>query len=467
MAKSSTGAAGYRCTECGWQAPKWTGRCGECQAWGTVEEAASSRSAHAGIRAVSYRTAAPISTPARPIGQVDATEARARPTGLDELDRVLGGGLVPGAVLLLAGEPGVGKSTLLLEAAALVAEAGPVLYVTGEESAAQVRSRADRIGAVSERVFLAAETDLDVVLGHVDDVEPRLLIIDSVQTIAAAEVEGAPGGVTQVRAVASALIAVAKERSMATILVGHVTKDGSVAGPRALEHLVDVVLHFDGDRHSQLRMVRAVKNRYGPTDEVGCFDLGEYGLIGLADPSGLFISQHREPVPGTCVTVTLEGRRPLPAEVQALVGTSVLEVPRRTTSGLDAARVGMVLAVLQRRAGIKLGRQDVYAATVGGVRLTEPSVDLAVAISLASSAANLSVPHGVVAIGEVGLAGEVRRVAGLARRLAEAERMGFRRAVVPAGSAGLESTRDGSQLIEVVEVEDIRQALARVLGAHS
>ena len=339
-----------------------------------------------------------------------------------------------------------------------------MLYVTGEESAAQVRSRADRIGAVSDRLFLAAETDLDAVLGHVDAVEPRLLIIDSVQTIAAAGVEGSPGGVTQVRAVASALTAVAKERSMATILVGHVTKDGSVAGPRALEHLVDVVLHFDGDRHSQLRMVRAVKNRYGPTDEVGCFDLGEYGMIGLPDPSGLFLSQHREPVPGTCVTVTLEGRRPLPAEVQALVGNSVLEVPRRTTSGLDAARVGMVLAVLQRRAGLKLGQQDVYAATVGGVRLTEPSVDLAVAISLASSAANLSVPQGVVAIGEVGLAGEVRRVAGLARRLAEAERMGFRRAVVPAGSAGLEGTRDASELIEVVQVEDIRQALAGGAG---
>ena len=466
MAKSSTGAAGYRCTECGWQAAKWTGRCGECQAWGTVQEAPASRPARAGIRAVSYRAAAPVSTPARPIGQVDATDGRARPTGLDELDRVLGGGLVPGAILLLAGEPGVGKSTLLLETGALVAEGGPVLYVTGEESAAQVRSRADRIGAVSEGLFLAAETDLDVVLGHVGDVEPRLLIIDSVQTIAAAEVEGAPGGVTQVRAVASALTAVAKERSMATILVGHVTKDGTVAGPRALEHLVVVVLYFDGDRHSQLRIVRAVKNRYGPTDEVGCFDLGEYGLIGLPDPSGLFISQHREPVPGTCVTVTLEGRRPLPAEVQALVGPSVLEMPRRTTSGLDGARVGMVLAVLQRRAGIKLGRQDVYAATVGGVRLTEPSVDLAVAISLASSAANLSVPHGVVAIGEVGLAGEVRRVAGLARRLAEAERMGFRRAVVPAGSAGLEGPRDASQLIEVVQVEDIRQALAGVLGSQ-
>jgi DNA repair protein RadA/Sms len=477
MAKSSAGTAGYRCTECGWQAAKWSGRCGECQAWGTVEEMAGPRLARAGIRAVSYRASAPISTPAVPIGQVDATEAGARPTGLDELDRVLGGGLVPGAVLLLAGEPGVGKSTLLLEAGALVAESGPVLYVTGEESAAQVRLRADRVGAVSERLFLAAETDLEAVLGHVDRVKPRLLIIDSVQTIAAADLDGAPGGVTQVREVAGVLTAIAKERSLATILVGHVTKDGSVAGPRALEHLVDVVLHFDGDRHSQLRMVRAVKNRYGPTDEVGCFDLGEYGLIGLPDPSGLFLSQHREPVPGTCVTVTLEGHRPLPAEVQALVGPSALEVPRRATSGLDGSRVGMVLAVLQRRAGLKLGHQDVYAATVGGVRLSEPAVDLAVAVSLASSAANLSVPRGVVAIGEVGLAGEVRRVAGLPRRLAEAERMGFRRAIVPAASASLDGgggqpgrapqpAGDPPQPIEVVQVEDVRQALSAVLGRN-
>jgi DNA repair protein RadA/Sms len=474
MGKSSAGTAGYRCAECGWQAAKWSGRCGECQAWGTVELVAGPHLARAGIRTVSRRAAAPVSIPAVPIGEVDAAEASARPTRLDELDRVLGGGLVPGAVVLLAGEPGVGKSTLLLEAGALVAEAGPVLYVTGEESAAQVRLRADRIGAISERLFLAAETDLDAVLGHIDQVRPRLLIIDSVQTIAAAGVDGVPGGVTQVRAVANVLTAVAKERSLATILVGHVTKDGSVAGPRALEHLVDVVLHFDGDRQSQLRMVRAVKNRYGPTDEVGCFDLGEYGLIGLPDPSGLFLSQHREPVPGTCVTVTLEGRRPLPAEVQALVGTSVLEVPRRTTSGLDGARVGMVLAVLQRRAGLQLGRQDVYAATVGGVRLTEPSVDLAVAVSLASSAGNLSVPHGVVAIGEVGLAGEVRRVSGLGRRLAEAERMGFRRAIVPAGSAGLDgvgaqpprSGGDSSQPIHVIGVEDIRQALSAVLGSE-
>ena len=447
MAKST---AAFRCTECGWQTAKWVGRCGECQAWGTVEEASVPRLVRAGIRAAGYGGTGgarlgggPVSTAAMPIGKVDAAQASARPTGLDELDRVLGGGLVPGAVLLL-------------EAGALVATSGPVLYITGEESAAQVRLRADRIGAVHENLYLAAETDLDAIITHVSTVEPRLLIIDSVQTIAAGDVDGVPGGVTQVREVAAALTAVAKDKAMSTILVGHVTKDGSVAGPRTLEHLVDVVLHFEGDRHSRLRMVRAVKNRYGPTDEVGCFDLGEYGLIGLADPSGLFLSRHREPVPGTCVTVTLEGRRPLLAEVQALVGHSVLEVPRRVTSGLDASRIGMVLAVLQRRADVKVGKSDVYAATVGGVRLTEPSVDLAVALAIASSVANLSLPQGVIVVGEVGLAGEVRNVAGVPRRVAEAERMGFRQAIVPVGSA---SGSGSGSAMEVTEVEDVRDAL--------
>src|ERR1700677_3668424 len=463
MAKST---AAFRCSECGWQAPKWVGRCGECQAWGTVTEAAVPRLVRAGIRAAAYGggTGGPgrlgggrASTPAVPIGQVDASDAGARPTGLDELDRVLGGGLVPGAVLLLAGEPGVGKSTLLLEAGALVAASGPVLYITGEESAAQVRLRADRLGAIHENLYLAAETDLDAVVTHVETVRPRLLIIDSAPTIAAGDVDGVPGGVTQVREVAAALISVAKQRGMSTILVGHVTKDGSVAGPRTLEHLVDVVLHFEGDRHSRLRMVRAVKNRYGPTDEVGCFDLGEYGLIGLADPSGLFLSRHSEPVPGTCVTVTLEGRRPLLAEVQALVGASVLDVPRRVTSGLDASRVGMVLAVLQRRAEVKVGKSDVYAATVGGVRLTEPSVDLAVALALASSVASLSLPPGLIVVGEVGLASEVRNVVGVPRRVAEAERMGFRQAIVPAGSAGNGFAADSA--MEVVEVGDVREAM--------
>ena len=441
MGKSSTGSL-YRCTECGWRTTKWSGRCGECQAWGTVEETAGPAMARGRLGSAA-RAAAVTGAPAVPITEVDSKAASVQPTGLDELDRVLGGGLVPGAVVLLAGEPGVGKSTLLLEAGALASESGgTVLYVTGEESAAQVRLRADRIGAVGSRLYLAAETELSAVLAHVEAVRPELLIIDSVQTITAPGVEGTPGGVTQIREVTSALMAVAKQQSLTTMLVGHVTKDGAIAGPRALEHLVDVVLHFEGDRHQQLRMVRALKNRFGPTDEVGCFELGEYGLIGLPDPSGLFVSQRARPVPGTCVTVTLEGRRPLLAEVQALVAVSALEIPRRVTSGLDSARVGMVLAVLQRRADVKIGRHDVYAATIGGVRLTEPSVDLAVALAMASATADLSIPGSVVAIGEVGLAGEVRRVPGVARRLAEAERMGFRRAIVPAGSGGLPSSGD-------------------------
>ncbi|HEX6471990.1 MAG TPA: DNA repair protein RadA [Streptosporangiaceae bacterium] len=427
----------FRCAECGWQSAKWVGRCGECQAWGTVGEAGA---APGPPRVVA---AGPVTTPARPIGAVDVRSARSQPTGLDELDRVLGGGLVPGAVVLLAGEPGIGKSTLLLEVAALASSAGgaagpgPVLYVTGEESAEQVRLRADRIGAVADRLYLAAETELAAVLGHVDDVTPRMLVVDSIQTIGAAEVDGAPGGVTQIREVTANLIRVAKERGITVVLVGHVTKDGAIAGPRLLEHLVDVVLYFEGDRHSRLRMIRAVKNRFGPTDELGCFDLSEMGIVGVPDPSGLFLTRRDEPVPGTCVTVTLEGRRPLVAEVQALVAESFLPSPRRATSGLEAARVAMVLAVLGRRCHIAMHQQDVYASTVGGVRLTETSVDLAVALAVAGSKVEQALSPDVIALGEVGLAGEVRAVPGVRRRLAEAGRLGFTRAVVPRGALDL------------------------------
>ena len=398
-----------------------------------------------------------------PISQVDASGAAARPTGMDELDRVLGGGLVPGTVALLAGEPGVGKSTMLLEAGALAAERSKVLYVTGEESAAQVRSRADRIGAISDSLFLAAETDLAAVLAHVEAVNPSMLIIDSVQTISVAGIEGVPGGVTQVREITSALVSLAKQRILTTVLVGHVTKDGSIAGPRSLEHLVDVVLHFEGDSRGRLRMIRAVKNRFGPTDELGCFELGEFGLIGLPDPSGLFLSRLHDPVPGTCVTVTLEGRRPLVAEVQTLVcPVEGSEPPRRITSGLDYARVGMAVAVLQRRAGVNLGRCDIYAATVGGVKLTEPAVDLAVLLALAGARADICLPSDIVAFGEVGLAGEIRSVAGIGRRLNEASRMGFRRAVVPAGTDAIPSDSP----MEVRQVTDIAGAIAAGLGAE-
>ncbi len=440
----------YRCTECGWTTAKWQGRCPECQAWGTVEEF--------GAPAVRTTAAGRVTAPARPIRQVDGKVATARPTGVDELDRVLGGGLVPGAVVLMAGEPGVGKSTLLLDVAAKAAsEELPTLYVTGEESAGQVRLRADRIGALSDHLYLAAETDLSAVLGHIDDVKPALLVLDSVQTVASPEIDGAPGGMAQVREVAGALIRASKERGMSTLLVGHVTKDGAIAGPRLLEHLVDVVLQFEGDRHARLRLVRGVKNRYGATDEVGCFELHDEGITGLADPSGLFLTRRDEPVPGTCLTVTLEGRRPLVAEVQALTVGSEIPTPRRTTSGLETSRVSMILAVLEERGGInRIGKQDIYTATVGGVRLGEPAADLAIALALASAAGNRPLPQNLVAIGEVGLAGEVRRVTGVQRRLSEAARLGFTQALVPPDPGKV------PQGMKVTEVADIGDAL-RVL----
>jgi DNA repair protein RadA/Sms len=438
----------YRCAECGWATTKWVGRCGECQAWGTVAEAAAP---------VGVTQARTVTKAARPIAEIEPDAATAWPTGVEELDRVLGGGLVGGAVVLLAGDPGVGKSTLLLDVASRAAShRRRVLYVTGEESAAQVRLRAERIGALRPRLLLAAETDLATVLGHVEQVQPDLLVVDSVQTIASDAVEGSAGNVSQVREVAGSLIRVAKARGMATVLVGHVTKDGGIAGPRVLEHLVDVVCQFEGDRHNRLRMVRAVKNRYGPTDEVGCFELDESGITGLADPSGLFLSRHAAPVPGTAVTVTLEGRRPLVTEVQALVAPSAAANPRRTTSGLDGNRVAMVLAVLDRRCRMGLQGADAYTATVGGVRLTEPAADLAVALALASAAADVPLPPRTVYIGEVGLAGEVRPVGSVGRRLAEASRLGFTTAYVPEGTNDV-----APDTMIVHEVADLATALGR------
>ncbi|WP_426563604.1 DNA repair protein RadA [Angustibacter sp. McL0619] len=457
--RKSAPKAAYRCAECGWTTTKWVGRCGECQAWGTVEDAA----------AVPVRTtvAGPVTTAALPILEVDAQLAQARPTGVSEFDRVLGGGLVPGVVVLVAGEPGIGKSTLLLDVCGREGRAGRrVLYVTGEESAAQVRLRGERIEALARTLYLAAETDLAAVLGHIDQVQPDLLVIDSVQTIGSAQVDGAAGNVAQVREVAAALIAVAKARGIATLLVGHVTKDGSIAGPRVLEHLVDVVIQFEGERHSRLRLVRAVKNRYGPTDEVGCFDLSDVGITGLADPSGLFLSSGgadaHEQVPGTCVTVTLEGRRPLLAEVQALVAPSVLPSPRRATSGLDGSRVSMLMAVLERRARVTLRNADIYVSTVGGVRVSEPATDLAVALAVAGAANDRALVPRTVAFGEVGLAGEIRPVSGVPRRLSEAARLGFTAAIVPPGSAGNGALPDGLRIIEVPDLATaVRLAMTR------
>jgi DNA repair protein RadA/Sms len=448
---------GFECEVCGHAPPKWVGRCPECNSWGSIGEAAAVP--------VALRTVAPRrpTESAKPIASISVEPARSRATGVPELDRVLGGGLVPGGVVLLAGEPGVGKSTLLLDvaqqwAAGAGAEAGPALVVSGEESAAQVRLRAERIGALHERLYLAAETDISAVLGHLDDVKPGLLVLDSVQTFSAPGADGVPGGVSQVRAVAAALVAVAKERGIATVLVGHVTKDGQVAGPRVLEHLVDVVLQFEGDKYSSLRMVRGLKNRFGAADEVGCFEMHEGGLTSLPDPSGLFLARYLEGgVPGTAVTVAMEGRRAIVAEVQALVGAVVAGSPRRTVSGLDSARLNMMLAVLQSRVGLRLHERDIFAATVGGLRVVEPAADLGLALAITSAANEFALASDLVAIGEVGLTGEIRRVAAVPRRLAEAVRLGFRYALVPPGCGPAGGSVPAG--IDVIEVPTVRAAL--------
>lgn len=452
--RPKTQRPGYQCTECGWETAKWVGRCGECQTWSSVvERSAPSVSLKAG----------PVSAPAVPIGQVPTDQARFRASGVAELDRVLGGGLVPGAAILLAGEPGAGKSTLLLEVAARTAPSRRVLYVTGEESASQVRLRADRTNGLHDELYLAAETDLAAVLGHIEQVRPDLLVIDSVQTISAGDAAGVPGGVSQVKEVAAALIRVAKTRNLTTVLVGHVTKDGAIAGPRVLEHLVDVVLHFEGERNSRLRMVRAMKNRFGPVDEVGCFELVQRGIVAVDDPTGLFVEHHEERVPGTCIAVTMEGRRPLLAEVQGLVAPAA-ERPRRTTSGLDSSRVAMILAVLQQHLRLPLHQHDVFASSVGGAKVTEPAADLAIAVALASAFEGKPPPRGVIALGEIGLAGELRKVRDLDHRLNEAARLGFDLAVVPGRSGHGPRSRETVTIerMRVIDVPDISSAF-RVL----
>jgi DNA repair protein RadA/Sms len=442
----------YRCSECHHITAKWVGRCPDCSTWGTVDEVAVLTALVGAAR----RSVAPV-TPAVPISSIDPDSTRHYPTGVSELDRVLGGGIVPGSVTLLAGDPGVGKSTLLLEVVHRWAAAGRrALYLSGEESAGQIRMRAERTGCTHDEVFLAAESDLHTALGHIEAVQPALVVVDSVQTMSSTETDGVTGGVTQVRAVTTALTMTAKTTGVAIVLVGHVTKEGAIAGPRSLEHLVDVVLHFEGDKNSALRMVRGIKNRFGAADEVGCFLLHDNGIDCVADPSGLFLDQRPEPVSGTAVTVSLDGKRPLIGEVQALLAAPTSSTPRRAVSGIDSARAAMITAVLEKRANLRVAASDIYLSTVGGMRLTDPSSDLAVALAIASAHADLPLPANTVVIGEVGLAGDLRRVSGMERRLAEAARLGFTRAVVP---TGVQNVPGG---LRALEADNITTAL-RVL----
>lgn len=432
MGKTKTVAT---CEVCGHTEPKWLGHCPGCGAWGSMREEPA-EAARAG-KAATAVAAATETSEAVPIGEVAADERGRFCTGVGELDRVLGGGLVPGSVALVAGEPGAGKSTLLLQAADALAGAGhDVLYVTAEESPSQVRLRADRLGTLSPRLWLASATSAEEVLALAQRHAPAVLVVDSVQTLRDEQAGGVAGGAGQVRAVAAAITAAAKASGFAAVVVGHVTKEGSVAGPRALEHLVDAVLELGGDRHHALRLLRASKNRFGAVGEVGCFEMTGYGLTGVDDPGRLFGGSVEVGTPGVARTVTVEGHRPLRCEVQALAAPTSLAQPRRVASGVDANRLTLLLAVLQRRADVPVTEQDVYAASVGGLRLTEPAVDLAVCCAVASSHTDRPVKDGLVAVGEVGLAGELRAVARTADRLSEAARTGAREAVVPAAYDG-------------------------------
>jgi DNA repair protein RadA/Sms len=429
----------FECVSCGITAPKWTGRCGTCDEWNSLIEVSAVRSGSP--------TALPPRDMARPITEVATLDFVPVTTGLPELDRVLGGGLVAGSVTLLGGEPGTGKSTLALQLAAARARFGTtVLYVSGEESAEQVALRAHRLGALEENLHVVTDTVLPRILERLDEVKPGLLIIDSVQTLHDPEVRPAPGSVAQVRHCAHRLTQVSKQRAMASFIVGHVTKDGSLAGPRVLEHIVDTVLRFDVDSAHEVRLLRAVKHRFGATGELGLLRMQADGLHTVADPSSLFLLDRRSGKPGSAVVAAIDGRRPILHEIQALVASTNAANPRRSTQGIESARLAMVMAVLSELCGSVASRNDVYVALVGGSRLTDPGCDLAMALALASSERKLPLPDGLVVFGEVGLTGEIRLVGQPERRLAEASRMGFDMAIVP---PGLEQAVPGITAIEV------------------
>ena len=418
----------YRCSECGAEAPQWTGWCAGCQASGTLVE---TQVAAAPRVLASLAPAAP----AIPIAEASTGAVAPWPTNIAEADRVLGGGLVPGSVTLLGGEPGVGKSTFLLHLASSAASGERrCLYVTAEESAQQVAARAERVGAMSSGLWLAAETVLPNVLALLDDVRPDLLVVDSVQTLVDPELGAAAGSLTQVRGCAQTLVAEAKRRDLTVMMVGHVTKDGGLAGPKVLEHVVDTVLSFEGERHHALRLLRATKHRFGGTHELGLFEMTDHGLMGVPDPSALFLSDRQVGIPGSVVAPVLDGQRPMLVELQALVVPTQAPMPRRTAQGVDSGRLAQVLAVLERRIGLFVSKHDVHVAVTGGVRVREPGADLGIALAVASALTDRPVPPQMVACGEVGLCGGLRQVQGTDRRLAEAARLGFTSALAPASA---------------------------------
>jgi DNA repair protein RadA/Sms len=451
MAKAKTA---YACTECGGQTSKWQGQCPHCGVWNTLVETI------AATPASRFQALAGGASVVRALSSVEAGDNPRAPTGIEEFDRVLGGGLVSGGVILLGGDPGIGKSTLLLQAMASIGVSRRALYVTGEESADQIALRAQRLGLVNAAVELLAEVQLEAIVGAIRTQRPDVVVIDSIQTVYTEALESAPGSVAQVRECAAQLTRLAKQTAITIILVGHVTKEGAIAGPRVLEHIVDTVLYFEGDTHSSFRLVRAIKNRFGAANELGVFAMTERGLKGVANPSALFLSQHGKAVPGSCVLATLEGSRPLLVEVQALVDPVQGALARRVAVGLDPQRLALLLAVLHRHGGVDTAGQDVFVNAVGGVRIGEPAADLAISMAIYSSFKNIALDSKSLVFGEVGLAGEIRPVQRGQERLREAAKLGFHRAIIPAAN----KPRQRIDGMEIVAVERIDEALQHLRG---
>ncbi|WP_395139400.1 DNA repair protein RadA [Schlegelella aquatica] len=451
MAKEKTV---YVCTECGGTSPKWLGKCPHCNAWNTLEETVPESGSRHRFQALAK------SSPVTTLAEIEASDVERVPTGIEELDRVLGGGIVAGAVVLIGGDPGIGKSTLLLQALEALSRRMRTLYVTGEESGAQVALRARRLGLDGSGVRVQAEIQLEKILATIEAEKPDVAVIDSIQTIYSEQLTSAPGSVAQVRECSAQLTRTAKASGTAMVLVGHVTKEGALAGPRVLEHIVDTVLYFEGDTHSAFRLVRAFKNRFGAVNEIGVFAMTERGLKGVANPSAIFLSTHNEPVAGSCVLVTLEGTRPMLVEIQALVDSSPIPSPRRLSVGLEQNRLAMLLAVMHRHAGIACYDQDVFVNAVGGVRISEPAADLAVMLAIQSSLRGRPLPRGFLTFGEVGLAGEVRPAPRGQERLKEAAKLGFSVAVVPKANA----PKKPIEGLAIHPVERVEQAIDVVKG---
>ena len=443
----------FVCNECGYESAKWMGKCPACNSWNTFFEEKLSTKVESGKREKKIQEAP------KPLNSFVGQDAQRTSTGYAELDRVLGGGLVKGSLVLVGGEPGIGKSTLILQLCDKVKGEGKVLYVSGEESAEQIKLRADRLNIKNDDILFLGETDIDIIDQNIEELNPKLVIIDSMQTMYSEDISSAPGSVSQVREITSRIMKICKSRKITTIIIVHVTKDGNIAGPRVLEHMVDTVLYIEGERYFSYRMIRGVKNRFGSTNEVGMFEMQEKGMVEITNPSSILISEREDNPSGSVVVATVEGTRPLLVELQALVTQSVFGLPRRTANGIDYNRLTLLVAVMEKKAGFMLGNQDVYLNVVGGLKVNEPALDLGIILATASSFKNVSIPKGVIALGEVGLTGEVRTINMMEKRLKEAERLGFKKCIIPENNKKLLKE---SYKLDIIGVKNINEAMKAI-----